>query len=65
MPGVPTFDATRGATCNATLGVTIGTAPDATRDATLGVPTFNTVRDTSRGVTFDTTTTLVCDGGVA
>jgi hypothetical protein len=25
MPGVPTFDATRGATCNATLGVTIGT----------------------------------------
>ena len=55
-----TFDTTPDSTLEANFGT-----HETTADATLGVPTFNTVRDTNRGVMRDTTTTLVRDGGVA
>ena len=59
-----TLDMTFDTTPDSTLEANFGTH-ETTADATLGVPTFNTVRDASRGVTLDTTTTLVRDGGVA
>jgi hypothetical protein len=59
-----TLDMTFDTTPDSTLEANFGTH-ETTADATPGVPTFNTVRDTSRGVMRDTTTTLVRDGGVA
>jgi hypothetical protein len=59
-----TLDMTFDTTPDPTLEANFGTH-ETTADATLGVPAFNTVRDTSRGLMRDTITTLVRDGGVA